>query len=417
MKLVGSAPSWRRAISCGLVLAVALTPLAAAQAYLPPEDLVDRVLSGDPDVLAGEARIDLSRGEQRRLKSGDHEWTLSGTYLRREIDGAPVAFDEYDATLSRRFRLPGKGRLDREIGDATVRSAEQNAEDARHQAALVLMDHWMTWLAAAENVGIASDLSAAYQQELRIVERRAELQDAADIEVELARAAGADAMAQLANAEGVARQAQAALAAVFPDLPLPARAPPVDAPVPFEDAGEWEARMIERSHEIGYYQAEADRLDAIARRARTDRIPDPELGLTAFSERGGDETGLGVVISIPIGGGARSGVALRDASAARIARQQLERTRREIRSTARTDVIAAEAGYRAWLQANVALAASTSAIQRMRRGFELDAMNLSELQVAERRHADVRRAESEARMRANRAWLKLMIDAHELWLD
>lgn len=417
MKHVRTTGRRLRSMGFGVLIAAVAAPMAAAQAYLPPADMVDRVLSDDPDVLAGEARIDLSRGEQRRLKSGDHEWTISGTYLRREIDGAPVAFDEYDATLSRRFRLPGKGRLDREIGDATLRSAEQSAEDARHQAALVLMDHWMNWLAAAEQVDIARDLSTAYQQELRVVERRAELQDAADIEVELARAASADALAQLAHAEGATHQSQAALTSVFPQLPLPARPPSVDAPTELQDAGEWEARMIERSHEIGYYQAEVERLDAIARRTRADRVPDPELGLTAFSERGGDETGLGVVISIPISGGARSGSALRDASAARIARQRLERTRREIRSIARTDVIAAEAGYAAWLQANRALEASASAIERMRRGFELDALSLSELQVAERRHADVRRAEADARMQANRAWLKLMIDAHDMWLD
>lgn len=405
------------AVLAAAAAAAAAAPIATAQAFLPPPDLVDQVLSGDPVVLAGEARIGMSRGEQRRLKSGDHEWTLSGTYLRREIDGAPISFGEYDATLSRRLRLPGKGRLDREIGDATVRSAEQYAEDARHQAALVLMDHWMNWLAAAEAAEIARDLATAYEQELRVVERRAELQDAAEIEVELARAANADALAQKTQAEGAQQQARTALATVFPELPLPAWTPTIDAPVELRDADQWEGRMIERSHEIGYYQAESDRLSAIARRSRSDRLPDPEFGLMAFSERGGEETGLGVVFSVPLGGGARSGAAMRDESAASIARQQLERTRREIRSIARTDVIAAQTGYAAWLEAANALAASTSAIQRMRRGFELDAVSLTELQIAERRHAEVRRSEAEARGEANRAWLKLMIDSHEMWLD
>lgn len=404
-------------LALGLVLAsVCLPPSAMAQDFLPPAAMVEEAVSSHPDVRAGTGRIDMARGEARLLGAGPHEWKLTGSYIRREAEGFP-GFDEYDATLSRAIRLPGKGTLDRKAGEAGVRSAEQFSEDARHQTALLLMSHWMDWLGASETEAIAAAQAEALKGELGILERRGELDDAAHVEVETARAAYDQARSILLKARGEASRARAALASTFPALVLPEAPPAIPAPPVLAEPGVWEERMIGRSHEIGYYAAEAERLEMIARRSRADRAPDPEVGVRAFSERNGEESGAALVVSIPFGGGARAGAAARDAAAAGVARDHLERIRREIRSVARQDIILAQSLQDAWISASRARASSEAAIERIRRGFALDAVELADLLLAERRHAEVRLLEAEARAEANTAWLRLMIDSHELWIE
>ncbi|MEZ5938244.1 MAG: TolC family protein [Hyphomonadaceae bacterium] len=406
------------ALAFALVLGCTVRPpTAAAQDFLPPLEVVENVLNADPQVKAGLERVGQSRGEARRLEAGPHEWTMSGSYHRRDVEDGMLSFGEYDATISRGLRLPGKGRLDREIGAALIKSAEQYAEDARHQTALSLMERWMAWLAASETVTARRELETAFAEEVRIVTRRAAVDDAAEIEVELARAAHAASQVATRQAEGEEARARAELEAFFPDLPLPAAAPPIDRPPVLSEPETWVERTIARSHEIGFYQAEANRLEASARRARADRTPDPSLGVRAFSERNGEETGLGLVLTVPLGGGARMGTASKEAAAAREALQMLEKRKREIRSLARTNVIMATSEQEAWAAARSALDDSEAAVRRMRRGFELQAYDLADLQAAERRFGEARLLEIEARVRATIAWLTLQIDAHELWLE
>ena len=390
---------------------------AQTPGFLPPPEMVDRVLDALPDVQAAKAGIDLAKGEARKLAAGPHEFVFSAGFDRRETKSGIASFDEYNATVMRGVRLPGKAALDKKIADAGVFSSQQFAEDARHQAALMLMTHWIAWLSAAEMESIEASQEQTLSEERRILVRRVEVDDAARIEVDLAAAAHEEARASRTRAHAEAERARALLQLAFPDLEVPVTSPEITEPFLLHDPAAWEARTIEHSHEIGFFQSEADRLKVAAARARADRIPDPDIGLRAFSERGGEETGIGVVITIPLGGGARAGLASREAAAAEIARQALERVTREIRSTAREDVIAAQAEREAWLAASAALQSSETAIRRMRNGFALQAYDLADLLAAERRHGDVRRLEATSRARAQTAWLKLMIDSHELWMD
>jgi outer membrane protein TolC len=150
--------------------------------------------------------------------------------------------------------------------------------------------------------------------------------------------------------------------------------------------------------------------------ARADRAPDPQIGLRAFSERGGEETGLGVTFAIPLGGAARSAAASEQFATASAARQEAYRIKRAVAEIAATDAIRAESEHRAWSSAAIALEESSRMIQRMRDGFAIGASSLSDLLAAERRHLTVRLLEADARARSHFAMLKLQIDAHELWL-
>jgi len=402
-----------------LLFSVAVVGLIAlpakAQDYLPPDEMVEEALSSHPDVRAWASRLAGAESEARRLASGPYEWTLNGAGQQRSVRGIGD-FNEFDLGVSRGFRLPGKSEIDSRIGEHGVDAARNAAEDARHQAAIQLMTGWMAWLSACERLAISQEQVRAYEDELAATEKRLAADDAAEVEVELVRAVLAEARTTALRAEGERARARASLQAWFPELVLPATPPDIAGPDGVETLPALRELVVANSHEIAYVDAQARRAEAIADRARADRAPDPQLGLRAFSERDGEETGLGITFSIPIGGGAREAAAAEQAALASASRQASIRVRRAIAEVAETDFILAQSEFSAWRSARESLTESARVIDRMRAGFAIGATTLQELIVAERRHLDVQLMEADSRTRASTAMLNLRIDAHQLWL-
>ncbi|HOY79079.1 MAG TPA: TolC family protein, partial [Hyphomonadaceae bacterium] len=357
-----------------------------------------------------------SLGEARRFEKGPYEWALSGSYQQRSIAGLGD-FGEYDLGVTRGFRLPGKSHIDTRIGQHSVSAAKNAAEDARHQAALLLMGAWLEWLAAREIDAINDEQLASFEKELDAVEKRLLIDDAAAIDVEMARSALAETRAALARSRGQVSRTHASLVALFPDLPLPGTPPPITGPHLPRELERLRLSVVQNSHEIGYADDLALRAGAVADKARADRVPDPQLGLRVFSERGGDETGVGLTFSIPIGGGAREAIAHEQLAAASAARQVALRVRREVADIAEADAIQAQSEYEAWQSARAGLDDSARIVQRLRDGYAIGASSLIDLLAAERRFLGARLLEQDARTRAHFAILKIQIDAHEMWLD
>ena len=401
-----------RRLAC-LLLASAAP--AWAQGDLPPEPVAREVLDAHPSVTAAKARIDGARADQRVLTVGPHEYNLTAGYIRRRADRDGV-FDEFDATLSRGIRLPGKAALDRKAGALGVAAAENMAEDVRHQAALLLNELWWDWLSACAEAAIDAQGVSNYEATLAAVRRRVALKEAAQLEADQAAAALGDARVAAVQSRGQADYARARLAAQFPTLPLDGGAPEVSRPELSEDALEtMSQQVIERSHEIAAADAVAARQSALAARARLDRIADPSIGVRMFSERDGAERGAGVVLSIPLGTGARAGVAAKHEAEAHAAASDLTAVRLDVTEMATGDVARARAAHSAWRSAREALDAQLAALQKLRRGNQLGEIDLADLLQAERLTHAAFRAEVRARADANRAINKLRIDSHNLW--
>lgn len=236
------------------------------------------------------------------LRKGTHEATIAGSYIRRSVD-REGGYDEFDATLSRPFRLPGKAALDRESGALGIEVAENQMEDARHQAALVLNGLWHDWLTAGSHYRNDLDTVRSLEAALTALRRRIQLRDASALDLDQASAALAQAQAQAAASLSARERARVILAATFPEIPLPLEPAELALPeLPTQNLETMRALVIERSHEIRASDRETQRLAVVARRVRADRIADPSFGVRLFSERSGMERGAGVVASIPLGG-------------------------------------------------------------------------------------------------------------------
>lgn len=398
-----------------LPLIALATPLAA-EPGLPDEAVVLQALDDHPSVAAARARLEASRARAEGLQKGSYEFTVQGTYQRRSVSGG-ADFDEYDAQLSRPFRLPGKARLDRAIGEYGVEVAENLAEDARHEAALMLASHWFDWLSAGAQERVDRIAVENFEKSLAAVERRRDLRDASQLEVDQAKAALADARRTLEQSGGMAALARSRLEAQFAGLLLPKQPPEIPMPQ-ITDArlSQLGDLVVVNSHMIAAAEAQSARMTAAANRAEADRIADPTIGLRLFSEFGGLERGAGVVISMPLGGGHRRAQANEAGASASAARAEERLARFDVQETASGDVTQARYRLAAWERSREAVEAQMIALAKLRRGQALGEIDLADMLLAERMVHDAFRIEAEARAEAMRAIIKLRIDSHELWL-
>jgi len=382
---------------------------------LPPAETVEAALDSHPSVEAAAARLDAARAQAGMLTKGPHEITVTGSYVRRDVDTERV-YNEYDTVISRAFRLPGKASLDRQAGILGVDAARNRMEDVRHQTSLILATLWYDWLTAGETARNDARTVANLERAFTAVKRRVSLRDAAPLDEDQAASALALARGQWADSTAREAEARALLTANFPDIPLADESPTLSEPqVPAQGIEALGELVITRSHEIGAAQADADKQSVVARRVKADRIADPSFGVHLFSERSGMEKGAGLVATIPIGGGYRAKAADEAVAMASSARLELATVRRSVEAMARADMSNAHSRFTAWQHLRDAANRARTVAERTAKGHELGAIDLSDLLYAERQANDARRTEIAARSEALRAILKLLIDSHTIW--
>jgi outer membrane protein TolC len=403
-----------------VALGVLFASAAHAQSLpsgFPTDVQVQAALNAYPGVAAARARVDAALADRDLLRAGPYEFTLSGSYIRRDVE-REGRFKETDVTLSRTIRLPWKGSLDRKAGALGVEVAENQREDTRHQAALVLSELWHDWMEADEL--LRSDQQALEMQKTAVaaVRRRADLKDAAALDLDQAAAAESLALAQLADSRAKLEKARVTLAATFPEIPLSAEAPPIPAPeMPVAGVDRLRDLVISRSHEIRAAENEAERLSLVARRTHADRIPDPTVGVRTFRERGGLENGVGVQLSIPLGFSHRRAAASKASAQASAAGFERDEVRRAIQAVADADAADVRTRIAAWSSTAESARSAGTAAARTDRGHQLGAIDLADLLFIQKQANDARRAEIAARSAGSRALLKLLIDSHEIWAE
>lgn len=408
-----------RSLLMGLAaaLAVSATDVFAAEtaAPLPDPDTAHAVLAETPAVQAALAARDAARARGDALSVGPYEFEVSAAGQQRDVRHEGN-FNEWEAGVSRRVRLPGKAALDRELGALGNEVAGLGIADAFHGAALELLDDWFGWLAAASEGVTAEAARDLLAEERAAVQKRVERGDAAQLDLDLADAALAGAEATLAQARSDAAERSALLAARYPRLPLPATPPAVPDPqLPQLDATALAAQIVARSHEIGIAEGQYREAMKRATRGQRDRLPDPALGLRTLSERDGDETAIALTLSMPIGGRYRAAEARALAADAGAAGARLDAVRRQIGANAQSVAARMLGSHASWQAARRAAEAATAHAARARRGYQLGETDLFTLLAAQRSAQEATRAEMAARIAAHAAIDRVLVDAHELW--
>lgn len=393
-------------------------PLAAGtdqRADLPPAELVAQALDQHPAVLAAAARLDAAQAQSQMLRVGPYETEVAASISRRDIK-LEGEYQDFDLSLTRPFRLPGKAALDRRAGTLTIDAARSQWAAVRHQAALMLGELWTEWLTAHALTKSDADVVAGLERASGAVQRRITLRDAAALDGDQASAALALARGILSESQARTDAARANLAAHFPSLLLPITPPPLGRPhaaIDMLDA--LHQRSLSVSHDIAVARAEADRLSVLADRAHADRIADPSFGLRLFSERSGMEKGAGITASIPLGGRYRKRASDEAAAQARAAGFELSAAQRSTQANASASLTNARASLLVWEKMAEAATHSAKLFERTARGYALGAIDMADTLYTQRQYQESQRSEINARGAAIKALLKLEIDAHQIW--
>lgn len=380
---------------------------------LPPKAAVEQVLSAHPMVRAAQADVRGAQAEHERRKAGEYEYGVRLSTQRRSVSGGPD-YTEWGAGVERGLRLPGKAALDDRIGAQGVMEAEEKVGDARHEAARQLLGLWYATRQAGLEAGLWRQQTDLLKDQKRIVETRVKRGDAARLDVFQADAALAQALSQVAAAQAREKTALAELKARFPELPAPDASVAVPV-IPEGNEATWLERTLAHNHELLAVQRALEKAQLLTRRAEADRTPDPTLGLHLANEQGGGDKIFGVSLSIPLPGESRRAQARIQLAQAEAMAEMEATTRRRLAAEAAANWQRVASGVESWQRLEEAAQAVTRHADLARRASELGELGLSETLLARRSALEAQLAAGQARLAANEAIARLLLDAHRLW--
>ncbi|TAK94610.1 MAG: TolC family protein [Aquabacterium sp.] len=404
------------------------SPLLAAQAQtdeLPPADQVRQHILAHPEVRAAAAALQADQADADRLKAGPHEFTVRLAGQQRHTsdtlsDGLidRRRYTETQLTLERTLRTGNKARQDSIVGEAGVRLAQVRRADAIHEASRSLLRSWFDWLRERATVNLWQEQEKDQAELTRHAERRVKAGDAARTEWRLQEASAAQTHANLISAQAREAMAKAVLDTQYPGLSAAANielVQPQQRDYPADTGPVVTQWLTERSHEWRMARLHAELIGARAERISQDRSADPTVGIYAASERGGAERVMGISLSLPLAGEARS-AAERQALAQRTeAEQQAEAIHQKVLTEASTAWLTAQSALTAWQSQEQARQRHEQVFKTVVRAWELGEYSQSDVLLARRQFMETALAEINARAEARHAALRLKLDLHETW--
>jgi outer membrane protein TolC len=381
---------------------------------LPPPATVEAALRNSPDVLAAQAGIKVGEAVRQRLQAGEHEVTLRVMGQRRSINPSE-RYREWDVGLERAIRLPGKAALDGKMGDVEAARSQTLYGDALHETGRGLLKAWFSWNKERAQAQQWAEQVELLKNQAGIAAKRVRAGDAPRLESDLAEAAVAQAESALYQARLRQQVAANELGQRFPAIPLSA-AVPASAPVPLQQGLEyWQEEILKHNHELSVARNESTLGRLHSERSSADKLPDPTFGLSFGGERDGAERILGLHVSMPFPGGARSARADEGRALAEMAAQREAAILRKVTAEAVNSFAAAQAAYGGWQSAQSAADKMRGNAELMARAYALGEMGLPEVLTARRQALEASLAAALARLEAAETRYRLLLDAHQLW--
>lgn len=381
---------------------------------LPPRAVVASVLAGHPDVLAAKSGVRYEESNRDRLEAGEHEFSVSVGSARRRTE-ASRNLNEWDVAVERPIRLPGKARLDGELGSLGVAQAQSSLGDALHETARGLLRAWFGWLKARAQSDEWNSQASLLRRQGEVAARRVRAGDAPRLEQTLAEAAAAQAEAAALQAGMRTAVAAAELTQHYPGISLPEK-PVLATPTPVDQPhAYWHERILQHNHELAAVRAEVKRRQALIARSQANEMPDPTVGVRHASEAGGNERVTGVYVSIPLPGRARTATTEGARAQMDMAVQKEAALLRKLNAEVAAAHAGATAAYEGWRKAQFAAQAMERNAELIARAYALGEAGLNDTLNARRLAVEGRLAAATAQLDAAEARYRLMLDAHLLW--
>jgi cobalt-zinc-cadmium efflux system outer membrane protein len=341
-------------------------------------------------VIAAGGRVEEARARllpaARRLRENPVVELTGG---RRQ---AGETFTDFEATVSQGFE-PAARRQARIAGaDADLEAAQAGLEDVRRTYLGEVDAAFQRTLAAQEKVRLATQAETLAGDLLTTLERRSQMGEATDLELNRVRTAAARARADRSAAESERLEAGGGLRALLgrePGEPLAVAGTLRELPA--LDLAPLLARAAERP-DLQALAAAVRQAEAEVRLGETREKPDFALRTGYKREEGADVVSAGVSVALPWIARGQEEQAVGRARAASL-RAQLEAARR----AAETEVRTAFAAYRSRVQAvaeleRTAIPAVEDNETLAQRSFEAGEINLGELLLIRQEILEARRS-------------------------
>ncbi|MDO8305902.1 TolC family protein, partial [Herminiimonas sp.] len=178
---------------------------------------------------------------------------------------------------------------------------------------------------------------------------------------------------------------------------------------------QWQEKILAHNHEIELAELEAAHSRLTAERTVLERTPDPTVGVRYAQERDRQEHMVGVIVSVPFSGAARSANADAAVARAEAAAQKAREVKLRVESDAAQVAMQAQsanalsdrfAGIASQGQANAALVG---------KAYSLGEAPLNDTLLARRQSLEAISAAEQARIDALEANARLLLDMHRLW--
>ncbi|MEE8616454.1 MAG: TolC family protein [Roseateles sp.] len=383
--------------------------------FLPSTAQASAWIEADPAVARARLAAEAANHGGAAIAAGPHEWTARVQGQRRSYQDSGARSNEWTAALERAIRVNGKAGLDRQLRDLEVELGRARLGEARHEAARTLADAWTGVIVAKRQHALLRDQLAIAMSNLDVVTKRQRAGDASALDSNVAQGDIGSIARDVSQAATEVVKAEATLrvrfAAVVPDGIV---LPPPQTPVWPE--AQWRERVLEEADPIKTAETEWRRAGVTAARARADRIADPTVGVFAANEAMRNERVVGLSISIPFGGSYRSARALQAGKETDALQAALDQTRREIELEAAQTYAEATGSLERWRIASETARLSAESARLMQRAYGLGAADLQALLLARRQATDAARAAVQAQGEAVRWEMRLLIDAHLIWV-
>ena len=383
---------------------------------LPPHDQVDSALDRHINVLNAQSQLQIAQVNQRKRESGEYEFTLRGGIAEDYYFTTSEGFRDWEVALERPFRLPNKMLIDNEIGAEGVTRGENALGDARHEASRTLLRLWFNWQRERTQVTQWQQQVDILGQQATMTEKRIKAGDAPRMELNQVNATAALAGVTLQQARLHAELAANELSRQFVTIKLPNDIPTIEPQPISHELAYWRQTILKHNHELGWVQAEYRLQEKLAERARADRTPDPTIGVRYASQLNNNQKISGVYFSIPFSSGLRSANADSAQHTAQMAADQEQALRVRLDADIYTAYTQAVNNYHIWHQARDAAVALRQNAELVARAYSLGESSLGETLVARRQALEASLAENIARLDANEARYRLLLDAHQLWV-
>lgn len=388
------------------------------QLSLPPVAATRQVIAALPQVQAARAGVSVALARGQRLEAGTYEWNLkAGTQRRSETSGPQYV--EGELAMERSIRWGGKADKDRELGQAGLAVGQSGYADAWHEAVRSLVKAWYDWQRERSTTVLLSQQAALAQEQLLVAMRRVKAGDAPRMDQLMAQAEFDRSVASQELARGREQVQLGELHKRFPGIFPDAYADVaglqnIHLQLP-GDPQVWLQRILDDNHEIELAEAEVRVARLHSQRAQLDARPDPLLGVRAARERGGQETLLGVYMTIPLPGAYREAEQRATLALLEAAEQRLNLTRQRVEAAAQRVVLQASHATSVWQRLASVHLSMASVAQLSVKAYGLGELTLTESLQARRAALESSLVSDTARWDAQEAVSRVLVDAHRLW--